>query len=66
MFIPLEGDNILCLANVIAVYKGEHGAVILRRNGKTETSYFMPWTLRKRGLKYWNESLINGRRKING
>lgn len=48
MFIPLEGDNILFLDNVIAIYRDESGTVILKRNGKKENSSFSPETLKKR------------------
>jgi len=48
LIIPLEGDNVLCLANVVAIYHAPGGTKILRRNGSTEDSVFSPETLRKR------------------
>ena len=48
MIIPLEGDNVLCLANVVAIYHTPGGARILRRDGRSEYSVFSPETLKKR------------------
>lgn len=48
MFIPLEGENIICLANVTAIYRSESQTVILKRDGTTETTSFTPLTLAKR------------------
>ncbi len=48
MFIPLEGENIICLANVTAIYRSESQTVILKRDGTKETTSFTPLTLAKR------------------
>lgn len=48
MFIPLEGENIVCLANVVAIYRSGIQTVILKRDGSTETTSFTPPTLAKR------------------
>ena len=50
MFIPLEGENIVCLANVVAIYRSGIQTVILKRDGSTETTSFTPPTL-ARGRK---------------
>ncbi|MDO5114744.1 MAG: hypothetical protein Q4D58_01465 [Synergistaceae bacterium] len=48
MFIPLEGENIICLANVVAVYRENSATTILKRDGVKEKSSFTPPTLAKR------------------
>ncbi len=48
MFIPLDGENILCLANVVAICKNGDKTEILRRGGRREISVFTPSTLAKR------------------
>lgn len=61
MIIPLEGENVLCLANVVAIYRTPDGARILRRNGKTEDSVFNPLTLKRRMEALEAQSVIKGR-----
>lgn len=61
MIIPLEGENVLCLANVIAIYRTPEGAKILRRDGKTESSVFSPLTLKKRMEALAAQSAVKGR-----
>ena len=51
MFIPLEGENILCLENVVAVYRENGATIILKRNGGKEQSSFTPRAIAKRGAK---------------
>ena len=48
MFIPLEGENILFLANVVAIYRSGDKTVILKRGGTEEITSFTPATLFKR------------------
>ena len=50
LFIPLEGENIICLANVIAMYKTDKGTAILKRDGSVIRTGFNPATLKKRQL----------------
>jgi hypothetical protein len=50
LFIPLEGENIICLANVIAMYKTDEGTAILKRDGSVIRTGFTPATLKKRQL----------------
>ncbi|MCI5864847.1 MAG: hypothetical protein MR000_06440 [Cloacibacillus porcorum] len=58
MFIPLEGENIICLANVTAIYRSESQTVILKRDGTTETTSFTPLTLAKRQRAFAAESAV--------
>ncbi len=58
MFIPLEGKNIICLANVTAIYRSESQTVILKRDGTTETTSFTPPTLAKRQRAFAAESAV--------
>lgn len=58
MFIPLEGENILCLANVIALYREEGKNVILRRDGAKESTPFSPQTLKNRGKTFWDRAAL--------
>lgn len=51
MFIPLEGENVLCLENVVAIYREDGATVILKRNGGKEQTSFTPRILAKRGEK---------------
>ena len=67
MFIPLEGENILCLANTVAIYKTDNGTEILKRDGSVITTGFTPTTLKKRQLDFITKRTINGRSSsING
>mgnify|MGYP001280897886 CR=1 FL=1 len=58
MFIPLEGENIVCLANVVAIYRSGIQTVILKRDGTTETTSFTPPTLAKRQRAFAAESAV--------
>lgn len=51
MFIPLEGEKILCLENVVALYRENGATVILKRNGGKEESSFTPRAIARRGAK---------------
>lgn len=67
MFIPLEGENILCLANTVAIYKTDNGTEILKRDGSVIRTGFTPPTLKKRQLDFLCKRTINGRSSfING
>ena len=61
MFIPLEGENILCLANTVAIYKTDNGTEILKRDGSVIRTGFTPPTLKKRQLDFLSKRTINGR-----
>jgi hypothetical protein len=61
MFIPLENDNIICLANVIAIYRGDGGTEILRTDGRREKTVFSPPTLKKKMSALKERSAIKGR-----
>lgn len=59
MFIPLEGENILCLANAVAIYRENGSTLILRRDGSASTTPFTPRLLAKRHRQmeegaFWN------------
>ncbi|MGD9666263.1 MAG: hypothetical protein AB7U31_02265 [Synergistaceae bacterium] len=67
MFIPLEGENILCLANTVAIYRTDNGTEILKRDGSVIRTGFTPPTLKKRQLSFLTKRTINGRSSsING
>ncbi|MDO4987577.1 MAG: hypothetical protein Q4E17_00895 [Synergistes sp.] len=51
MFIPLDKDNIICLANVAAIIRADGGAVVLRTDGRRVSVPFSPINLAKRHLK---------------
>ena len=51
MFIPLEGENVLCLENAVAIYREDGATVILKRNGGKELTSFTPRILAKRGAE---------------
>lgn len=57
MFIPLDGENILCLANVIAICKNGGQTEILRRGGKSQRAAFTPSTLAKRNEAFISKAL---------
>ena len=48
MFIPLEGENVLCLENAVAIYREDGATVILKRNGGKERTSFTPRQLSAR------------------
>lgn len=58
MFIPLEGENILCLANVIVLYRNNDETNIIKRDGSVVKTSFTPVTLKKRQLALYNKSII--------
>ncbi|NLX85411.1 MAG: hypothetical protein GXZ00_07335 [Synergistaceae bacterium] len=69
MFIPLEGENIICLCNTIAIYKTDIGTDILKGDGSIIKTGFTPTTLKKRQLDFLKKQtiVINGRSSsING
>ena len=69
VFIPLEGENILCLCNTVAIYKTDAGTEILKVDGSVIRTGFTPTTLKKRQLDFLNKQtiVINGRSSsING
>lgn len=49
MFIPLEGENVLCLENAVAIYREGGETVILKRNGGKERTSFTPRAIARRG-----------------
>ena len=51
MFIPLEGENVLCLENAVAIYREDGATVIPKRNGGKERTSFTPRILAKRGAQ---------------
>ena len=64
MFIPLEGENILCLANAVALYRADGKTEILRRDGSITETSASPLTLKKRGEALNSESAIKGRSSL--
>lgn len=58
MFIPLEGEDIVCLGNVIAIYKSSGNTEILRRDGTITNTGFTPTTLKRRQMEFWDKSVI--------
>ena len=67
LFIPLEGENIICLANVLAIYRTEGDTEILKRDGSDIRTGYTPATLKKRQLDLpvkWRST--EGANKING
>jgi hypothetical protein len=58
MFIPLEGENIICLANVIALFRSSNETKIIKKDGSVVTTCFTPTTLKKRQLSLYNKSII--------
>ncbi|MDO5562394.1 MAG: hypothetical protein Q4F74_02140 [Synergistaceae bacterium] len=61
MFIPMEGEKLVCLENVAMIYRGERGSVILKRDGSTVISSLTPVTLKRRYLAFCRELETNGR-----
>lgn len=61
MFIPLENENILCLANIVALYRNLDGTDILERDGSVVKTSFTPLTLKRRQTELWQKSAIKGR-----
>ena len=60
MFIPLEGENVICLANVVAIYRSSDGTNILERDGTVTKTGFTPPTLKRRQAELWHGSVITG------
>ena len=58
MFIPLEGENIICLANTVAIYRTDNGTEILKTDGSVMRTGFTPPTLKKRQLDFLNKRTI--------
>lgn len=64
MLIPVEGENLFCLARVIALYREDNVTKILREDGVRCVTSFTPQTLKKRGETLW-ESSACGKLKVN-
>lgn len=58
MLIPAEGDNLFCLARVIALYREDHITKILREDGACDVTSFTPQTLKKRGEALWDKYAV--------
>lgn len=57
MFIPLEGENTVCLENVVAIYREGCETVILKRGGKEIKSSFTPPVLAKKARAFTEAGL---------
>lgn len=68
MFIPLEGEKIVCMENIVMIYRGDcGGSVVLKRDGAALSSSFSPVTLKRRYLAFCRKLETNGRSfSING
>lgn len=64
MFIPLEGENIVCLANVVAIYKTSDGTDVLRTDGTVTKTGFTPATLKRRQAEFISNLSDNGRSNL--
>lgn len=58
MLIPIEGENLLCLACVVVLYRKDNVTMILREDGTTVATSFTPQTLKKRGETLWKRYAI--------
>lgn len=66
MLIPTEGENLLCLARVVALYREDNVTTILREDGTAVATSFTPQTLKKRGEVLWNRyAVLPGGRWLN-
>lgn len=61
MFIPLEGENVVCLANVVVMFRNSNETNIIKKNGSIVKTSFTPRTLKKRHLALYNKSIIRKR-----
>lgn len=67
LFIILEGENIVYIANTVAIYRTNNGTEILKRDGSVIKTGFTPPTLKKRQLDLIYKRTTNGRSSsING
>ena len=57
MFIPLEGENIVCLANVSALIRDGGRTFILKSSGERLTSSFTPQALARRRRAFADSAL---------
>lgn len=64
MLIPAEGENLFCLARVIALYREDNVTKILREDGVVGVTSFTPQTLKKRGEALWKSS-ARGKPSVN-
>lgn len=64
LLIPAEGENLFCLAHVIALYREGDTTIILRGDGTRGVTSFTPRTLKKRGEALW-ESSARGKPTVN-
>ena len=58
MFIPLEGENIICLENVVAIYREDGKTAILKTDGTREFFPFTPATLAERYRRLEKKSSV--------
>lgn len=67
MLIPVEGDNLFCLAGVVAIYREDNVTRILRSDGTLDITSFTPQTLKKRGEALWERyAVLPCRRRADG
>jgi len=64
VFIPIECENIICLSDVVALYREGNVTKILRADGSSDVTLFTPPTLKRRGEALWNKSAVSPERHL--
>lgn len=59
VLIPLEEDNLFCLARVVALYRENGVTQILSADGSRRATSFTPLTLKKRGEALWDKYAVS-------
>lgn len=59
MLIPIEEDDLFCLARVVALYRENGVTQILSADGSCRTTSFTPLTLKKRGETLWDKYAVS-------
>lgn len=63
MLIPIEGENLLCLVGVVALYREDNITKILYEDGNSSVTSFTPQTLKKRGEALWDTYAVLPRQR---
>lgn len=59
LLIPTGGEDLFCLARVVALYREGDATIILRVDGTRGVTSLTPRTLKKRGEALWASSALD-------
>ncbi|MBL3591963.1 MAG: hypothetical protein JMJ93_00490 [Synergistaceae bacterium] len=66
MIIPLEGERLVLMADVVALVRGDGLTEIVGRDGSLRTTGLTPMTLRARHRKLWTGGRLRAANLLQG